>query len=404
VLSEAFDVFLFDLDGVVYVGGRTLPHAAEALSRLREDGRVLRFVTNDPRPTRADLAARLNAMGVEAAVEEIASAGWAAALHVREQGFSPVYALGSEGLEHELREAGLELVGAGEQPAAVVVSADERLSYRHLREATAHLLAGAAFVATSADGAFPTEQGLVPATGAVVAALRAATGRRPTIVGKPEAALFAAACRGLPEGARVAMVGDRLESDVVGAQRFGLSAILVSPTLDVAGPDAVVADLRGLFDPAIGLRPRRTRRPLADRIAPGVAAIVLDRSGRVLLARRAGSGPWEVPWGQVEPGETVIEAAKRRVRDDAGIEVDVRTLVGVYSEPEAQTFDDRDGETVQFVTTCLLCAAPVDAEPRLAGAVEVAFFAPDALPAEGLSTPPCWLADAQAATTGSFVR
>jgi HAD superfamily hydrolase (TIGR01450 family) len=251
MLSEAFDVFLLDLDGVVYVGDRPLPHAADAVARLRAAGRIVRFVTNDPRPTRADLAGRLNAMGIEASVDEIASSGWAAALHVRELGLSPVYALGGVGLASEVRAAGLELVGPGQRAGAVVVGCDEGLRYEHLREATAHLLAGAAFVATNVDGAFPTERGLAPATGAIVAALRAATGRTPVIVGKPEPTLFAAACRGLPPGARIAVVGDRIESDVVGAHRFGLAGILVSPALDTVGPDAVIADLRGLFDPEV---------------------------------------------------------------------------------------------------------------------------------------------------------
>src|SRR5205085_7760227 len=75
VLSDELDVFLLDLDGVVYVGDRPVPHAAESIARLRAAGRVVRFVTNDPRPTREDLAARLGSMGIEAAVDEIASSG-----------------------------------------------------------------------------------------------------------------------------------------------------------------------------------------------------------------------------------------------------------------------------------------------------------------------------------------
>jgi HAD superfamily hydrolase (TIGR01450 family) len=258
MLSEAFDVFLVDLDGVVYVGERPLPHAASALARLRASGRTVRFVTNDPRPTRAELAARLDAMEVEASVDEIASSGWAAAVHVREQGLSPVYPLGSEGLASELATAGVELVGPDQPARAVVVGCDERLTYEDLRQATGHLLAGAAFVATNLDGAFPTERGPAPATGAIVAALRAATGRRPVVVGKPEPALFAAACRGLPPDARIAVIGDRLESDIAGAHRFGAAGILVSPApeAEAGGADAVIADLRGLFEAGVRLRER----------------------------------------------------------------------------------------------------------------------------------------------------
>jgi HAD superfamily hydrolase (TIGR01450 family) len=251
VLSDELDVFLLDLDGVVYVGDRPVPHAAEAIARLRAAGRVVRFVTNDPGPTREDLAARLRSMGIEAMVDEIASSGRAAALYLREQGLTTVHPVGSDGLARELVSAGLEIAEA--RADAVVVGCDERLGYEDLRAATEHLYAGAAFVATNVDGAFPTERGMAPATGAIVAALSVASGREPVVVGKPEPALFDAATRGLPPGARVGMVGDRIESDVVGAQRYGIPGILVSPDPDARGADAVIADLRGLFDPRVSL-------------------------------------------------------------------------------------------------------------------------------------------------------
>jgi HAD superfamily hydrolase (TIGR01450 family) len=253
VLSDELDVFLLDLDGVVYVGDRPVPFAAETIARLREVGRVVRFVTNDPRPTREDLAARLRSMGIEAAVDEIASSGRAAALYLREHGLTRVYPVGSDGLARELAAAGLELAGPEEWADAVVVGCDESLGYEHLRIATEHLYAGAAFVATNVDGAFPTERGMAPATGAIVAALGVASGREPVVVGKPEPALFDAATRGLQPGARIGMVGDRIESDVVGAQRYGIPGILVSPDPNAPGADAVIADLRGLFDPRVSL-------------------------------------------------------------------------------------------------------------------------------------------------------
>lgn len=248
MLADRYDAFLFDLDGVVVVGDRPVTGAVETLERLRDRGAQVRFVTNNSRSTREGVRDRLVSLGVEATVEETFTAASATAAHLAEAGASSVYVLGSDGLAEEMRRHGVTPSEADAE--AVAVGLDRTATYDDLTTATRLVRGGAAFVAANADGAYPTEGGVAPGTGALVAALRAATGRDATVVGKPEPELFERALSGV-EG-RVAMVGDSRESDVAGAKRVGIDTVLVTEHArdDDAGPDpdATVGTPRGLFE------------------------------------------------------------------------------------------------------------------------------------------------------------
>jgi HAD superfamily hydrolase (TIGR01450 family) len=412
VLAERFDAFLFDLDGVVYLGDEPLPRARESLARLRGEGKEIRFLTNDPRPTREEVPRRLTGMGIEAHVEEVVTSGWATAEHLRKSGTRSAYVVGSPGLKAEIRRAGVEVVTSG-RPEIVVVGADERTSYRHIRRAARLISEGATFVATNPDGSFPTPQGPAPAAGAIAAAVEAASGRRPTAVGKPHPAMFDAALGSLDaERERVIMVGDNPETDVLGAHRAGIAAVLVAERVpafpserDFRAPDVTIPDLSSLFDPTVEVRRwEKPSFPWPDGVAAGVAAVVFDGSGRVLLGKRADNGLWGLPSGRVEPAETVEEAVIREVREETGLKVRVGRLIGVYSDPATQAFPYPTGEVVQFVTCCFLCEA-AGGELRADGheATDVAFFEANRSPAALLPMHPTWLEDALSGET-SLVR
>lgn len=260
MLAEQFDAFLFDLDGVIYLGDEPLPGANEALARLRRAGKSIRFLTNDPRPTRTQLARRLVGMGVEVDAEEIVTCGWATASHLLENGLGSAYVVGSRGLASEIGGVGVEVVDRG-PCEAVVVGCDENVSYNHIRQASRLILGGARFIATNADGYFPSPKGPLPGTGAIVKAIRATTEESPVVVGKPFPPMFDMALKNLNVGRkRTVMVGDSPVSDVAGAHRAGITGVLVSrrDTRSSGGvqsrgdqvADAVVPDLTALFDPA----------------------------------------------------------------------------------------------------------------------------------------------------------
>jgi glycerol 3-phosphatase-2 len=222
------DILLLDLDGVVLLGDHPHPTAVSSLHQLRRMGKLLRFLTNDPRPSREQVVDRLGAMGIEASLHEIVTSGWATATFLVQRQIHSVYLLGSAGLAAELLRRGIRLVEQG-SPEAVVVGCDEQISYQHLKRAATFIAEGAQFIATNADGWFPTPDGPAPATGAFVKALEAVTGKRPLVIGKPFPAMFTAALEGLDLHLRIVMIGDTPSTDILGAHQLGITAILISP-------------------------------------------------------------------------------------------------------------------------------------------------------------------------------
>jgi ADP-ribose pyrophosphatase YjhB (NUDIX family) len=145
--------------------------------------------------------------------------------------------------------------------------------------------------------------------------------------------------------------------------------------------------------------------PWPDHVAPGVAAVVLNADGHVLLGRRADNGLWGLPSGHVEPGETVAEAIRREVREETSIEVRVDALIGVYSDPASQVFVYPSGRVTHFITTCFRCSvAGGTLHPDGVETLAVRFFPPDDLPADLLPMHPRWLADALVRQQAAFVR
>jgi HAD superfamily hydrolase (TIGR01450 family) len=256
VLAERFDAFLFDLDGVVYLGDELLPGSEEALTRLREAGKEVCFLTNDPRPTRRQVCRRLAGMGVQVDAEEVITSGWATARYLLQSGIESAYVIGSRGLASEVGAVGVEVVDRG-PCEVVVVGSDEHVSYSHIRQASRYISEGARFVATNADGSFPSPKGPLPGTGAILEAIRVTTDEKPVVVGKPFSPMFDMALKDLSTAReRTVMIGDTPDSDIVGANRAGISGVLIlrEDTQHAPGrgdnfPDTVIQDLSGLFDP-----------------------------------------------------------------------------------------------------------------------------------------------------------
>ncbi|MDA8353390.1 MAG: HAD-IIA family hydrolase, partial [Firmicutes bacterium] len=227
VLFDAFDVFLFDLDGVIYVGPEAMPGAVEALEQLRSRGKTIKFLTNNPCMTRKQTVARLNRLGIEAVKDEVISSGWATASHLREQQVGFVYVLGDEHLKRECRDAGLNIVDVNDAEAVVVGWSDD-LTLRDIQSAVTRIANGAQFIATSADWSYPGSDGPMMAVGTVVEAIRMASGKTPYIVGKPYPYMFRQALRHVEDWSRAVMFGDTPDTDIVGAHRMGISAVLIS--------------------------------------------------------------------------------------------------------------------------------------------------------------------------------
>jgi glycerol 3-phosphatase-2 len=256
-LADDFDGFLVDLDGVVWIGREPVPGSAEALAELLAAGKRVVFVTNNPTKSPQTYAERLGAMGVEVGPELIVTAGMVTARLAGEAANGGgAFVIGAEPLKGMVAAAGAELLVGEPAHAAkvVVVSGHRGFDFEELLTAKRALDAGAALVATSHDPTMPMPGGEWPGTGSILAAVETASGRRAEIGGKPERHLFELAREQLGGAARVAMIGDRISSDIDGGRAAGLATILVlSGTTSEAqaaaadpAPDHLLADVAAL--------------------------------------------------------------------------------------------------------------------------------------------------------------
>jgi phosphoglycolate/pyridoxal phosphate phosphatase family enzyme len=253
--ADAFDGFAIDLDGVVWLAGAPIDGSPEAVAELRRAGHAVAFVTNDPGRTRTQTAALLAEVGIDASAADVVTSAAAVADVLRsELGRAAVFVIGPAALREELESSGLKVVDANDRPVdAVVVGGHSGFDYDELSAATSAVRAGAPLWATGRDAAYPTPGGLVPGTGALVAAVETAAETQARVGGKPEPPMFEAAKRRLG-GARMAMVGDTLDADIAGAQRAGLATILVLSgrtgpedlVRSTIRPDLVLPDLAAL--------------------------------------------------------------------------------------------------------------------------------------------------------------
>jgi HAD superfamily hydrolase (TIGR01450 family) len=229
-LVDRYDQLILDLDGCVWVGDEPLPGAVDAITALREAGKRVAFVTNDPRHALEDHVRKLWRIGLKASLADVVSAG-AAMQHLlaETQHGKMAFVIGTEPLHRHVADAGCRVMNGTDLASradVVVVAGTEDLVYDDLRDAVLALRRGAEFLATSRDPTYPMPDGLWPGTGAVVAAVEVGSGRTASIVGKPEPQLFFTALDRLGDG-RTLVVGDRLDSDVAAAAKAGLDSALV---------------------------------------------------------------------------------------------------------------------------------------------------------------------------------
>ncbi len=228
---EMYDGYAFDLDGTVFLGDAPLPGAIDTIRRIREAGRAIVFVTNNPLHTADDYAAKLRGFGAPATAADVVTATDALVSYLRSA--SPqarLLVLGETLLLETLAAAGFALTLEPTAADVVVVSFDRTFDYAKLLAAyRAVRLCGARLVATNPDPYCPTPDGGLPDCAAMLAAVEACTGAvAEAVVGKPSAHMAAAILDRLRAApARAAMVGDRLGTDIVMARSAGMAGILV---------------------------------------------------------------------------------------------------------------------------------------------------------------------------------
>ena len=233
-IAEAYDVLLFDLDGVVYIGGIAIPGAPEALQKAKRSGAHVAYVTNNASRTPAAVAALLEGMGAPVTEADVVTSAQAAARLLADKlpPRSKVLVIGGTALRLAVRERGLVPVStATENPAAVVQGFAAGVNYGNLAEGGLAVRAGAIFVATNADSTIPNACGTAPGNGSLIQVIEYATGTVPVVAGKPEPPLHRESV--IRTGAqRPLVIGDRLDTDIEAAYNTGTDSLLVLTGVD----------------------------------------------------------------------------------------------------------------------------------------------------------------------------
>ena len=303
---DGVDVVLADLDGVVYAGGGALPYAVDSLNRARA-GRRLGYITNNASRTDASVADHLTELGLQTEPAEIVTSPQAAMrlLVEKVQPGATVLVVGGEGLVSELQKSGFVVTRSSkDSPAAVVQGFAPEVGWTHLAEA-AYALAlpeeegGIPWIATNTDWTIPQERGVAPGNGTLVSAVHTAVGRLATVAGKPEVPIFHEAVARFGAD-KPLFLGDRLDTDILGANRAGIPSALVLTGIDrpkhvlaaPAGsqPTFILGDLRELHEPypsaqvrdgvvTVGAAKVRIEGPDVRILADGERPVDLLRAG-----------------------------------------------------------------------------------------------------------------------------
>ena len=260
LLHTEFDAALLDLDGTAYAGALPINHAAEATTQVVEAGMKLGFVTNNASRTPEAVAAHLKELGFLASPEQVMTSAMDV-VALMEDHFDEgarVFVVGGEGLRQALTAAGYELVESADQaPDAVVQGFDRAVTWELLTEAAYAIQNGARFFATNLDATLPQERGFALGNGSLVKAVQHATHRRPIAAGKPEPGIYLRGAA-LIEAENPIAVGDRLETDIMGAVAAGIPAMHVLTGVHGARdviraprgqrPTYLALDMRGLVE------------------------------------------------------------------------------------------------------------------------------------------------------------
>jgi HAD superfamily hydrolase (TIGR01450 family) len=327
-LAAEYDCLLLDLDGTLFRGGEPTVGAVETLAEI--SSRVL-FITNNSSRGADEVAAHLSQLGFTAAADDVATSAQIAAHLLAEQlpGGSRVLVVGTESLAAEIAAAGLEPVRlAADDPVAVVQGLSTEIGWAELAEAALAIRAGAMWMTTNVDKTLPSERGLLPGNGSMVAALRAATDAEPQVAGKPGPGLLTdALARG--EFYAPLVVGDRLDTDIAAANAAALPSLMVltgvNSARDAVGavteqrPTYIGHDLRALNLDAdrLAIGPQPQWQVSVEGTTVTVAAVHAEQDGDGLsIVRALAAAVWDAslsgrPFSVEAADETAEQALKQ---------------------------------------------------------------------------------------------
>lgn len=309
---DGVDLILADLDGVVYKGPDAIPHAVESLNSAAATRRV-GYITNNASRTDVAVAGHLSALGLQVQPTDVVTSPQAAvrllAQHV--PAGATVLVVGGDGLVDEVQKGGFTVTRSAEDdPAAVIQGFAPEVGWEQLAEAAFALQgrtdAERPWIATNTDWTIPVARGIAPGNGTLVSAVHTAVGRLPLVAGKPERAIFDEAVARF--GAQKPLfIGDRLDTDILGANRAGIESVLVLTGVDRSKqllaadadsrPTYILGDLRELSEPYPEIRTARNGalsvRDATVAIKGNEVRVLAEGPDKVDLLRAACAVIWD---------------------------------------------------------------------------------------------------------------
>jgi HAD superfamily hydrolase (TIGR01450 family) len=229
-LAAAYDCFVVDMDGTIWLGEELIPRSDDAIAALRAAGKAVAFVTNNPRRSAEDYVAKLWGVGIQASADDVVTVGGATQhLLAESRTGRTAYVIGSPALHKHVADAGLKVLNGTDlatRAEVVVIGGTDDWTFEDVRCASMSARRNGDVVATSVDATYPMPDGLWPGTGAIVAAVEVASGTTAVVVGKPEPQLIVSALDRLG-GGRALMIGDRIDTDIAAAAKARIDAALV---------------------------------------------------------------------------------------------------------------------------------------------------------------------------------
>lgn len=295
---DGTDVIFADLDGVVYAGDNAIPHAVDSLNAASAHHRVA-YITNNASRTTEQVSTHLRSLGLATVADDVVSSPQAAVklLKTLVKPKSTILVVGGEGLITEVEGAGFRVTDSAEdKPAAVIQGFAPTVGWKELAEASFALHTGIPWVATNTDWTIPVARGIAPGNGTLVSAVHLAVGRLPVFAGKPERAIFDYA-REKFSADNPLVIGDRLDTDILGANRAGMRSALVLTGIDGAKqaiaasedhqPTYILGDLRELTMPY----PETTVVEKGETAIVTVGDSTVTMTANVVRVKRKGKNP-----------------------------------------------------------------------------------------------------------------
>lgn len=226
-------LFIFDLDGVLYLGDEVIPGAVEVINRLKESNKIVYYLTNNSTKTRTNYVAKLGKMGIITSKNYIVTSASATAQYLKQRrNKAKIFVIGEMGIINELKDLGFKVISdfiEKEKVDFVVVGLDSKFDYKKLSGGLYYISRGAKFIATNTDPTLPTEKYALPGAGTMVAALETCTGIEPAkIIGKPNPyTIFSIIDKERESPHNTVIVGDRITTDILAGKNAKTTTVLV---------------------------------------------------------------------------------------------------------------------------------------------------------------------------------